>query len=303
MSEIVRRCEVWPVVPTPFTPENRIDRAACEKLLEWYLAAGVDGLFTVCLSSEMFQLSEAERLELARFTVKTVAGRVPVVAGAGLEGDAEERIASVLRMAETGVAGVVQPLSTLIGPEEPEAVLLRRFEELFRRTGGVPVGLYECPVPHHRLFSTAALGEVIRMGEGRVRFFKDTCCSPERIRERLAVTKATSLRLYNANLNTLLASLRIGADGFCGLLANFFPALLVELCHTFRENPERAERIQAFLSAGDDILCASYPRGAKAFLSAAIPGFGTGCRTRCGNVSAEQLREFDRLRREAEKFA
>jgi len=41
----------------------------------------VAGIFSVCLSSEMFQLSNEERLAIARRVVEKAAGRVPVVAG------------------------------------------------------------------------------------------------------------------------------------------------------------------------------------------------------------------------------
>ena len=42
---------------------------------EWYIASGCSGLFAVCQSSEMYFLSEEERLELAEFVSKQVAVR------------------------------------------------------------------------------------------------------------------------------------------------------------------------------------------------------------------------------------
>ncbi|UKI33603.1 MAG: dihydrodipicolinate synthase family protein [Lentisphaeria bacterium] len=57
---------IWPVVLTPFIDTGAIDFASYRNLLEWYIGNGVDGLFAVCLSSELYQLTASERLELAK---------------------------------------------------------------------------------------------------------------------------------------------------------------------------------------------------------------------------------------------
>ena len=56
---------VWPVMLTPFTEENQVDYAALKELVEWYIKNGVDGLFAVCQSSEMFKLTLKERVTAA----------------------------------------------------------------------------------------------------------------------------------------------------------------------------------------------------------------------------------------------
>ena len=60
---------LFPAIPSPAV------------LTEWYIQSGVAGIFSVCLSSEMYQLSNEERLAIARRVVEKAAGRVPVVAG------------------------------------------------------------------------------------------------------------------------------------------------------------------------------------------------------------------------------
>ncbi len=53
---------VWrPVMITPFTEDNKIDYDAVLRIIEWYDKNGVDGIFAVCQSSEMFELSPQER--------------------------------------------------------------------------------------------------------------------------------------------------------------------------------------------------------------------------------------------------
>jgi len=76
---------------TPFDSKGRIDMDAVFALVDFYLNAGVKGLFANCLSSEMFSLTEDERFELTRRIVQYVDGRVPVVATGSFGQTIEEK--------------------------------------------------------------------------------------------------------------------------------------------------------------------------------------------------------------------
>ena len=52
---------VYPTMLTPFTADNKIDYNAVEQLIDWYCKKGVDGIFAICQSSEIFFLSFEER--------------------------------------------------------------------------------------------------------------------------------------------------------------------------------------------------------------------------------------------------
>ncbi|RZJ89994.1 MAG: dihydrodipicolinate synthase family protein, partial [Chryseobacterium sp.] len=52
-----------PVMLTPFLSNGNIDYPALTQLTEIYLQAGASGLFANCLSSEMFELSDEERIQ------------------------------------------------------------------------------------------------------------------------------------------------------------------------------------------------------------------------------------------------
>ena len=69
-----------PVMITPYDLKAEVDLDVVTTLIEFYLAAGVKGFFANCLSSEMFSITENERLNLTAHIVKQVRGRVPVVA-------------------------------------------------------------------------------------------------------------------------------------------------------------------------------------------------------------------------------
>ena len=96
---------VWPVMLTPFTEENKVDEAALEKLVDWYIDRGVDGLFAVCQSSEMFFLSFEERVHITELVVQFAAGRVPVISSGQVSEDLSEQVREVEAIWKAGAEG------------------------------------------------------------------------------------------------------------------------------------------------------------------------------------------------------
>ena len=76
---------VFPILVTPFDEGSRIDEESLRSLIEFNLRAGVHGL-GVALGSEVFKLTEAERMAVTGVVVDQVAGRVPVVVNTGAHG-------------------------------------------------------------------------------------------------------------------------------------------------------------------------------------------------------------------------
>ena len=58
---------------------RQIDFAAVDRLVEWYIASGCAGIFSPCLSSEMYDLSTTECVQLAQHIHQKVSGRCAVV--------------------------------------------------------------------------------------------------------------------------------------------------------------------------------------------------------------------------------
>lgn len=137
----------------------------------------------------------------------------------------------------------------------------------------------------------------------RLAFLKDTCCDPAAIAGKLRACAGTSLRLYNANLTTCLESLKLGAAGYSGTSANFYPGLLAELCRCFRDDPERARELQQFFNLVQRHVEFKYPRSAKHFLNRCGVPMDDFCRVGCDRLSAEQLLQQEALRNYIERFA
>lgn len=249
---------------TPFLTNRQIDWQGLDRLIDWYLEAGVAGLFAVCLSSEMYALDDDERLALARHTVRRVGGRVPVVASGSFGKGVAEQAASIRRMAETGVTGVVLLTNALVAEAADDRAWIAQAEPLLEATGQTPLGLYECPRPYHRLLGKECVAWAA--ASHRFSFIKETSGGLAQIRDKLAAIANTKVRLFNANSATLLFSLKLGAHGFCGISANFFPELWVWLCAHASDDPQTAERLHQFLVAAEPTLVQHYPASAKHYL-------------------------------------
>lgn len=77
-----------PALVTPFS-NGALDLAALKKLVEWHIAEGSNGLVPVGTTGESPTLSHEEHRQVVEEVVKTAAGRVPVIAGAGSNNTAE----------------------------------------------------------------------------------------------------------------------------------------------------------------------------------------------------------------------
>jgi len=251
---------VWPVMLTPFTEDGRIDYNALEHLVNWYIDKGCDGLFAVCQSSEMYYLTLEERLQLAEAVVKITGGRVPVIASGNICDTPEERIEEANKMAKTGVDAIVLISNSFAKEEESDKVWMANCLDFLEHIDSeIPLGFYECPYPYKRLLSLENLKTCAETG--RFYFLKDTCCDADLIQQRLDVLKGTNLKLYNANTSTLLETLRAGAVGFSGVMANFHPELYVALCKKYKE--EKISYLQDFLTLASLIERQYYPVNAK----------------------------------------
>lgn len=68
---------------TPFNEDMTVNYGELEKLIEFQIANGTDAIITCGTTGEAATLSGEEHTKVIDFTVKTVNGRIPVIAGTG----------------------------------------------------------------------------------------------------------------------------------------------------------------------------------------------------------------------------
>jgi len=256
---------IIPVMLTPFDDDGGIDWPGYTTLVEWYLAHGADALFAVCQSSEMFHLSLAERVQLARCTVDLVNGRVPVVACGHISDDLDDQLAELRAIAETGVDGLILVTNRLAGQQEPDAGTVKASLEhiLSGLPGDLQLGLYECPAPYRRLLTD----DDIRFcaDSGRFVLLKDVSCDLETVTRRVRLAEGSPLAIINANAAIAWPAMRAGSVGFCGVLNNFHPDLYHWLLAARHEPSALADELSVFLALSATCESLGYPAIAKLF--------------------------------------
>ncbi len=132
---------LWPVMITPFKPNNNLDLDGVRKVTDMYLDAGANGMFANCLSSEMYQLTREERLELTKTVVSHCKDKVPVVATGSFYNNGSENADFIKEIYDLGADAVILISSILAEPEESDEILKRRIEEIMEETENLQVSV------------------------------------------------------------------------------------------------------------------------------------------------------------------
>lgn len=252
-----------PVMLTPFHNDGSIDYKTLTALTEMYLKSGVTGLFANCLSSEMFELSDAERIQLTKHVVDIVDGQVPIVATGTFEGTIAEQADFSKKIYGTGIDAVILISGLLAKENDSDAVFESNVHQFLDLTPGIPTGFYECPVPYKRVLSAAQLEDFVNTG--RVIYHKDTCLDINQIKAKLSVVKNPDFGLYDAYMVHAIESLKAGSAGLSCIQGNFFPELIVWICDNYND-PTKADElaaVQQFLESNMGVMHEVYPIVAK----------------------------------------
>ena len=287
---------IWATMITPFTEDDKIDFAAVEKMLEWYDRASIDGIFSLCYSSEILRLTSKEKNELFSFIFKNMPKGMGLAASGHSATDSVAQLDDLKALRDLGAPILVLVGNRLAAQDEDDNVLLERAYHIMKEIPDVPLGLYECPYPYKRSFSPQLLGTLAKTG--RFVFMKETSCHMDEIQAKLEATKDTPFGLYNANSATLLSSLKAGAAGFCGIMCNFHPDLYAEMYQAFLNgNDALARKIQALLGVLSVYEHQYYPVNAKAYLKQEGLGFTERSRLQdCAGLTYGMRVELDEMR-------
>ena len=256
--------EILTTMITPFKADGSIDFATAEKYVDWYYKNGLDGIFAVCQSSEIFYLSLEERVELNRRVYKRAKelDKNFLVVSSGHISDTLEKQAQELKaIYESGTDALILITNRLDINNEGDDVFIANAEKLIAKLPpNAKLGLYECPYPYKRLVTPKILDWCL--STGRFYYMKDTCCDAAIIAERAKQLKGSHFKLLNANCQTLLETMRSGADGYCGIMCNFHPKLYAWLRDNYKS--EKADLVQSITGTfGFTEVGLPYPLTAK----------------------------------------
>src|SRR5687768_10647905 len=285
-----------PVMITPFNLKAKVDLDAISRLVDFYLAAGVKGFFANCLSSEMYSITEDERLEITRHIVRYVKGRVPVVATGSFGLTIEDKADFAKRIYQTGIDAVILITGHYANVEDNDDVLLKNFDRMLRLTGNTPLGMYECPAPYKRILPASVFKKIL--DTDRFVYHKDTSISLESVKEKLQFAKEKpKFEFYDAHTPNAMYSIQMGAKGMSSISGNFYPEILIWLVNN-ATNPEKQEEVkwlQSEISRVDPLIHIAYPMSAKYFLQKRGLPVRTISRATALQLTPEQKKTLDEI--------
>jgi 1-pyrroline-4-hydroxy-2-carboxylate deaminase len=207
---------VFPALTTKFTKEDTLDLPQFQLNLDAQLQAGVDGVILGGSLGEASTLSNAEKEELAKFSVGYLEGKVPVVMNIA-EGTTREAIKRAEEAADWGVKGlmVLPPMRYKADDQETTEY----FKAIATATD-LPIMIYNNPVDYKVEVTPAMFEELLKIDT--VQAVKESTRD---------VSNVTRLRNHFGDRLSILCGvdtlameeLLMGADGWVAGLVCAFP--------------------------------------------------------------------------------
>ena len=126
---------------TPFKKDGTINYEELERIINYLIENGTDAIIACGTTSENPTMSTEEKIEVVRFTVEKVAGRVPVIAGTG-DNETAYSIMMTQKAEENGADGIM--LVTPYYNKPNQRGMYAHFETIAKQTK-LPVMLYNVP--------------------------------------------------------------------------------------------------------------------------------------------------------------
>lgn len=207
---------------TPFC-ESGIDYTAAGALIDRQIARGIDALVIAGTTGEGATLTHEEHCALLRFAVERVAGRVPVIAGAG-SNDTAYSIALSQYACDVGCDALllVTPFYNKCSP----AGLARHFLATAKATNK-PIILYNVPSRTGVNIPLSVYREVSR--HERIVATKEASGNLSAVAELLAEC-GDALDVYSGNDDQIVPVMSLGGKGVISVLSNLLPEETHRLC-------------------------------------------------------------------------
>ena len=202
--------------------DGAVDYDALTRLIEHQLACGIDGLVAVGTTGESATLDFDEHIGVVAHTVKIVAGRVPVIAGAGGNATAEALDLS-RRSADAGADALLHVTPYYNRPNQDG--LYRHFETIARAVP-LPIILYNVPT---RTSCDLLPDTVVRLASiANIVGLKEATGNLVRAAELIARV-GDRLTLLSGDDFTAFPFYALGGKGVISVVSNVDPARMAQM--------------------------------------------------------------------------
>lgn len=204
-------------IVTPMKENGEVNYDAYEALLEDQIANHTDAVITCGTSGEAPTLDDPEHLEVIKFTVDVVKGRIPVIAGTGSNNTAHAIMMSE-EAEKLGADGLL-----LVTPYYNKATqngLVEHYTAIASATK-LPCILYNVPSRTGTKIQPATMVEIAKKN-ANVRAIKEASGDFSAIAE-LANLSDGSIDIYSGNDDQVVPLMSLGGIGVISVLANVAP--------------------------------------------------------------------------------
>ena len=207
---------------TPFGDDGRVDEGALAALVDWQVAEGVHFLVPCGSTGEAATMTVDEHVRVVRVVTERVAGRVPVMAGAG-SNDTRRAVELSQRMRDAGATHLLHVSPMYNKP--PQRGIVEHFRAVAEATD-LPVVVYNVPgrtgsnIEARTALELAALPNVVGI--------KEASGSIPQIQEIL-LHRPEHFSVLSGDDALTLAILAAGGDGVISVASNATPRLMARL--------------------------------------------------------------------------
>ncbi|MEX1081649.1 MAG: 4-hydroxy-tetrahydrodipicolinate synthase [Halofilum sp. (in: g-proteobacteria)] len=208
---------------TPMHEDGSLDNEALARLVEFHVEHGTDAIVSVGTTGESPTLAPDEHIGVVKSTVELVAGRMPVIAGAGAN-STTEAIELARAAAQAGADATLQVTPYYNKPMQ---------EGLYRHFVAIAEAV-SCP---HILYNVPGRTGIDLLPETVERLshvdnivaLKEATGDPERTRAILDLCGGR-LKVYSGEDKTAMESMLLGGHGDISVTANVAPRQMHEMC-------------------------------------------------------------------------
>ncbi|MDY3850729.1 MAG: 4-hydroxy-tetrahydrodipicolinate synthase [Bullifex sp.] len=234
---------VFTALITPFTDYGTVDYAALERIVNFQIENGIDGLVPCGTTGESPCLSHEEHDRVIAQTIKFAAGRVPVIAGTGSNAT-NEAIRLSQHAEDAGVDAVL-----LVNPyyNKPNQEGLYRHFRAIADSVSVPCILYNIKGRTGVNLETDTLLRLVRDCPN-IYAVKEASGNLDQMTDVINRSPSDFIVLSGDD-NLALELVKRGGDGVISVASNLFPKEMVSMVHAAMDGDyATAEKIESYFS-------------------------------------------------------
>ena len=268
-------------IVTPMRADGTVNYETYRRLIDWQLENGTAAIVACGTTGESSTLTDEEHVEVIRYAVQRVNGRVPVVAGTG-SNDTAYALALSAQAKADGADALL--MVTPYYNKTSQAGLVNHFTYIANRVD-LPIILYNVP---------SRTGVDIKPETYLALSKHPGIVGIKEANDNIAAAAKTmslcgdSLALYSGNDNQIVPFMSLGGQGVISVLANIMPRVVHDICTEYvNGKPGESLALQLeYLPLCNALFCDVNPVPVKRALN--LMGVDVGeCRMPLAPLSAE----------------